>query len=69
MNDSRLDLIVGQSFSPDKQQKQHEEYMTATLMQSLGGCDLACSYIEPYGWVPECGCSIHDIKRAVNVGE
>lgn len=23
-------------------------------------CSYACGYVEPYGWVPEAGCPIHD---------
>lgn len=23
-------------------------------------CDNGCAWIEPYGWVPEAGCSVHD---------
>ena len=23
-------------------------------------CDNACAWVEPYGWVPEAGCPIHD---------
>lgn len=61
MDDLRLDLITGKTSIPTRQETQHEEYMTATLMQSLGSCDYACHYTEPYGWVPECGCPVHDV--------
>jgi len=23
-------------------------------------CGNACAHVEPYGWVPECGCPVHD---------
>ena len=23
-------------------------------------CHHCCAYVEPYGWVPECGCPVHD---------
>jgi len=25
-----------------------------------GDCGNACGYTEPYGWVPEAGCPVHD---------
>ena len=25
-----------------------------------GNCGYACAYVEPYGFVPEAGCPIHD---------
>ena len=60
MNESRYDLINGKVIYPTMAEIQHEEYMTATLLQSLGHCDFACHYVEPYGWVPEADCPVHD---------
>lgn len=60
MIDIRYDLHTGQAKIPTRYETQHEEYMTATLRQSLGECDHECHYTEPYGWVPECGCPVHD---------
>lgn len=25
-----------------------------------GDCGNACDHVEPYGWVPEAGCPVHD---------
>lgn len=25
-------------------------------------CGNACAWVEPYGWVPEAGCPIHDLE-------
>jgi len=55
-----FDLVSGQTVVMTAAEIQHDEYMTATFSQSLGGCDFACCYAEPYGWVPECGCPVHD---------
>lgn len=27
---------------------------------SLNDCDNGCGYVPPYGFVPECGCPVHD---------
>lgn len=27
-------------------------------------CGYACGYVEPYGFVPECGCPVHDPEDA-----
>ena len=29
-----------------------------------GPCDFACGYAEPYGFVPEAGCPVHDLANA-----
>ena len=29
-----------------------------------GPCDHACRYVEPFGFVPEAGCPIHDLVNA-----
>jgi len=60
MGDIRYNLLTGETTSPTQREMQHEEYMTATLKQSLGECDYECHYVEPYGWVPEAGCPVHD---------
>lgn len=60
MSDVRLNLLTGEVSLPTKADMQHEEYMTAVLRQSLGDCDYECAYVEPYGWVPEVGCPVHD---------
>ena len=26
-------------------------------------CDNACAWVEPYGWVPEAGCPVHDLEN------
>ena len=28
-----------------------------------GPCDFACGYVEPYGFVPEAGCPVHDLQQ------
>ena len=28
-------------------------------------CGYECGYVEPYGFVPECGCPIHDRKEYI----
>lgn len=28
-----------------------------------GDCGCACAYIEPYGWVPEAECPVHDVAQ------
>jgi len=61
-SDIRYDLHTGEVTVPTRREIQHEEYMTAMLRNSLGDCDNECHYIEPYGWVPECGCPIHDAE-------
>lgn len=31
------------------------------VVKDPGPCDCGgCGYCEPYGWVPECGCPVHD---------
>jgi len=60
MNETRYDLINGSVSVPTRHEIQQEEYMTAVLRQSLGDCACECHYTEPYGWVPECGCPVHD---------
>ncbi len=32
----------------------------ASMICDCGKCGNACAYVEPYGWVPECGCPVHD---------
>jgi len=66
MGESRYNLITGEITVPTRRETQHEEYMTATLRQSLGECDYACGYVEPYGWVPEADCPVHDIVVKAN---
>jgi hypothetical protein len=58
--DSRYNLITGAITVPTKAELQQEEYMTAVLKQQLGECDCACRYTEPFGWVPEADCPVHD---------
>lgn len=58
--DSRLDLITGEITAPSDDELAWEEHMTAKFKKQLGDCDGICRYTEPYGWVPECGCPIHD---------
>ena len=64
MIDVRLDLITGKASIPTRQEIQHEEYMTAVITQTLGKCDYACEYVEPYGWVPEADCPVHDSEAS-----
>jgi len=37
-----------------------EVWLTIYYTAYYGECDSACSYVFPYGWVPECGCPVHD---------
>ncbi len=30
------------------------------LIDAKGDCGYICEYVEPYGFVPECGCPVHD---------
>ena len=30
-----------------------------------GKCGYNCAYVEPYGFVPECGCPVHDDDSTV----
>jgi hypothetical protein len=30
------------------------------VIQAQTPCDHACEWVEPYGWVPETGCPVHD---------
>ena len=54
------DLLTGETRILTDAEIQHEEFMTATLQQSIGDCEFACCWVEPFGWVPEAGCPIHD---------
>lgn len=29
-------------------------------MRDTLGCDGICGFVDPYGFVPECGCPVHD---------
>ena len=60
MRDQRLNLLTGEVTFPTDSELQHEEYMTALIKMSLGDCDRECRYTEPYGWVPEADCPVHD---------
>lgn len=31
-----------------------------------GDCGHACDWAQPYGWVPEDGCPVHDVKHKAN---
>jgi len=30
-----------------------------------GQCGNACGYAQPYGWVPEAGCAVHDNEKLI----
>jgi hypothetical protein len=60
MEEFRLNLITGRIELPTDAELAHEERMTELTKKRLGKCDCACRYTEPFGWVPECGCPIHD---------
>ena len=30
------------------------------IVNTMHGCKNGCGYVEPYGFVPECGCPVHD---------
>lgn len=60
MTSWELDLITGRFKVPTQAEEAHEDRMTKLTKERLGECDFACRYTEPYGWVPECGCPIHD---------
>lgn len=32
-----------------------------------GWCGNECDHVEPYGWVPECGCPIHDPDKRSHI--
>ncbi len=34
--------------------------MTRREKQIRGECDHFCEWVHPYGWIPECGCEVHD---------
>jgi len=57
---SYYDLISGQVVIPSKHELQHEEQMTAMIKHDTSECGYECCYTEPYGWVPEAGCPVHD---------
>jgi len=35
--------------------------VVGTRYRLTGDCGMACGHVEPYGFVPEVGCPIHDI--------
>ena len=55
-----FDLTTGETRILTDAEIQSNEYMTAVYRQSLGECDFDCGWMEPYGWVPEADCPIHD---------
>lgn len=36
------------------------KFITRVRYAITGKCGNACGYTEPYGWVPEAGCAVHD---------
>jgi len=60
-NSSRYDLVTGKVTVVTTRELQHEEQMTTMIKHDIGTCDYECRYTEPYGWVPECGCTVHDL--------
>ena len=60
MTEWSLDLLTGRFSVPTTAEAKHEERMTNLTKQRLGDCEYACRYAEPFGWVPECGCPVHD---------
>lgn len=60
MREWRFDLISGRLEFPSDAEIAHEDRMTELTKKRLGDCDYACRYTEPYGWVPEADCPVHD---------
>jgi len=60
MPTSILNLITGELSTLSPEEEAYEEHMTSEFKKRLGECDCACRYSEPYGWVPEAGCPVHD---------
>jgi hypothetical protein len=63
MATSVLNLITGELSTLSADQEAYEDHMTAEMKKRLGECDRACRYSEPYGWVPEADCPIHDVPQ------
>ena len=38
-------------------------FVSLVRFHLTGNCGNACAHVEPYGWVPEAGCPIHDTEE------
>lgn len=51
---------------PDQFDAMAEEIVTQhDLTDEVSECGFACAFVEPYGWVPEADCPIHDVPEEV----
>lgn len=55
------DLINQKFLEISLGQRAYEKVMTRLrIIQDGIRCNHECAWVEPYGWVPECGCPVHD---------
>lgn len=52
--DNGFDLIAG------KPAAYPVDGLKTFVIQAQSPCDYLCEWVEPYGFVPECGCPVHD---------
>jgi len=53
-------LITGEIKVLTKDEQFARDFNTTVIKGLFGDCDNACAWDEVFGWVPECGCLIHD---------
>jgi len=55
-----IDLATGKVSPVTRGQVEWEDKKTTEMKGKLGDCDYACCWSDGFGWVPECGCPVHD---------
>jgi len=58
--DIRENLASGKISINTNAEQKNQELMTSEYKAKLGDCDNECAWVEPYGWIPEAGCPVHD---------
>jgi len=53
-------LATGKVTVIEADQLKWEDRKTKEYMDKHGHCDNVCAWVDQYGWVPECGCPVHD---------
>ncbi len=53
-------LVTGKVTPVFQDQLDWEDKKTAEYKAKHGECNEQCRWMDGYGWVPECGCPVHD---------
>ena len=56
----QTNLITGKTAPITEGQADWEDKKTVEMKKELGDCDFECHWADGFGWVPECGCPVHD---------